>query len=166
MKFIYFLMMLSIFNIAIMNPAHSSELLVEGTVLSEDSMVFSIQEARDLAQYVSSLEAKISNNEELLEQKDLLIENKDLQIQSFEEWMDLRDQEIDKYIEIQELDESRISDLERQAKGKKLEVIGAFAGGIILSTVLIIVADQLDDKVLEASPNINSERTSRSLIRF
>lgn len=157
-KFLAFFAMLNIIAI----PAYASEKLPAGSVLKEEFMVFTLDEARRMAEYISQLEQQVQKQEELLSAKDELIENKDEQIASFKDYQDLQRQQIAKYLEIQEIDQGRIKTLERQAKTKKFETAGAFVGGIAVAVILIIVADQLDDKVLEAGAPANNSSTART----
>lgn len=162
MKIGSFLALFAMFNIALISPAYAAELMPAGTVLPEDAMVFTPEEAQDMAKYISELEQRVEQKDDLLEQKDELIESKEEQIVSFEEYQELQDQQIEKYIEIQELDEDRIKSLSKQAKLRKLETAGAFIGGVAVAVTLIIVADQLDDKVLEATNAGASPSTART----
>lgn len=150
--------------------AFSGETMPAGTVLQEDSMVFTLPEAKRMAEYISELENKIEQKEELVAAKDELIENKDEQILSFEEYSLLQEQQIGKYLEIQQIDEKRIKTLERRAKTRKLETAAAFTAGVAVAVTLIIVADQLDDRLIESNlveqNSSSSARTSGFTVRF
>lgn len=161
MKISKFLALFAMLNI-ITVPAFAGERQSAGTVLKEDSMVFSLDEAQRMAEYISQLEGTIRKQNELLSAKDDLIENKDEQITSFEDYQELQQQQIAKYLEIQDLDESRIATLEKQARTRKLETAGAFIGGVAVAVTLLIVVDQLDDKVLEAGATTNNSSTART----
>lgn len=145
MKFIYSL----ILSLVLTSVASASEFKPAGTVLEEDSMVFTVQEAQNLRLEILRLEEKIKQLENIDKTKDVLLENKDKQIVSFEEYLENKDSQISKYLEIKQIDEKRITQLNRQARGRKLENAGFFVGGIATSILLIIAADRLDDNILE-----------------
>lgn len=138
------------------NTSFAGEKMPAGTVLRQESMVFTIDEAKRMATYIDKLEKESAKNEQLLQLKNELIENKNDQIISFQDYQDLQKKQIEKYLEIQELDQKRISSLERQTKVRKLETAGAFAGGVVVAVTLLIVADQLDDKILESGVSTNN----------
>ncbi len=132
-----------------LNFASASEQKKAGTVLNQDSMVFSVEEAKDLQKYISKIEIDNINKDELIIGLKQLIENKSEQIANFEEFLLNKEEQLKIYKDLRSLDQEYIKKIEKKNNFKKLEVIGAFTGGAVLTTALMILADQIDDKIIE-----------------
>lgn len=150
---------------SLFNTAYAGEIKKKGDVLEEDSMVFTLEEAQKSAKYISGLESKVEQKNALLREKDNLITNLELQNQQSKSILSVQEEIVKKHQELRNLDLERIKRLEREAKTKRLEVIGGFLGGVALTAGLLVVADQLDDKVFEASPR-SSNQNSGLRVRF
>lgn len=158
-----------IFGLALIsNPVFAGELKPAGSKLEKDSMVFSVEEAQKMAQYISELENKVEQQNELIEAKDELLKNRAEQIITFEEYQKIQNNRILKYQEIVALDEKRIAALEKQNKGRKLETAAAFVGGVVVTVGLIIIADKIDDHIIDTytSFQTNAMKATRPIVRF
>lgn len=135
--FILFLMLSS--------QALAGDVLQKGSVLTEDSIVFTLEEAQTMRSYISGLEEDVKVKEEVIAQYRALDEVQQVQIETYQEYLMNKERQLNKYLEIQKLDEQRISTLERQAKISKLDKAIAFGGGVAITIGLLIVADKIDD---------------------
>lgn len=162
----FFLKILILISIIIPTNSFSAERVDKGTVLEEDSMVFSIEEAQDMAKYISKLEEELKNSQDLIREKNFLIDNQNSQLLLYSEFEDLKQKQILKYQEIQKIDEDRIKKLEKRLNFKKIENGIWFAGGIISAISIIVIADQLDDRVLESNILEQSSRSSARVYGF
>jgi len=133
----------------IATPAFAGERVPAGTVVEEESYVFTVDEAGELMQTIEELEAKVAQQEELLElHEELDTVNEDQQVE-LEGLLEIREEQVIAYEEWQEADAARIKALERQRRAAQWERWGFFALGIVVTSGAIIVADQLDDRVIE-----------------
>jgi hypothetical protein len=126
-------------------PCFAADRVPAGTVLEEESYVFTIEETQALRQQLLELEAEVEK------QKDLVEEYKELDLLStkrftlYDETIVLQNSQITRYQEWQTLDYNRIQQLERQRRADKLEKWGFFAlgAGVVLGGVL--VGDKIGD---------------------
>lgn len=139
-----FLCLFAIMNLIIF-PAFAGERVPAGTVIEEESFVFTVEEAQKMQQYISELEQTIKQRDELLVLKDELIDTQEKKTFQLEESIVLRDTQIYKYQEWQAIDLERVRQLEKQRRADKREKWGALALGIGLTVGSILVADQIDD---------------------
>lgn len=130
-------------------PAFGGERLPEGTVLNEESYVFSVDEATELMQTIEALEAKVAQQDELLVLHVELDELNQTQEVELESLLEIRQEQITAYEEWVIADAERIKALERQKRVTELERWGFLVLGIVVASGAIIAADQLDDRVLE-----------------
>jgi hypothetical protein len=130
-------------------PAHAGKRLPEGTVLAEESYVFTVDEATELMQTIESLEAKVAQQEETIVLHKELDEVNEEQEVELEVLLEIRHEQITAYEEWVVADAARIKALERQKRITQLERWGFLAIGVVVTGGAIIVADRLDDRVLE-----------------
>lgn len=140
---------LGILFLLIPTTAWGSELKEAGETLTRDSMVFALEEAQKMQLYISKLEQEAQIKNEIIAAQKSLVENKNEQVLTFEKYLEIKNSEITIYKDLSETHKEYIKKLERKNNFKKLEVIGSFAGGALLTTTLLILADQIDDKVIE-----------------
>lgn len=131
------------------NEAHAGERVQAGTTLKKESYVFSVEEAETIMKTIQELEFENKKQEELI----LLYKNLDAvneeQKDELQGLLDIRQSQITAYEEWVLADSMRIKSLERQKKITEIERWGFFALGIVVTGGAIIVADQLDDRILE-----------------
>lgn len=125
------------------NIAYASKHMKAGEVLTEDSLVFNQDEAQSLAERLSDLETKEKELTEF-QKLDALHTQK---IEEMNSLIGIREQEILKYKELYELDESLLKTKERNIQLKKVEVAGAFIGGIIVTVGMVLLADKVNDQI-------------------
>ncbi len=146
-KFFATLMCLLAISNLIVAPAFASERVPAGTVLEEESYVFTIDEAQRMQILISELEQTIEKQKEALDlRKDLDL----LQVRKFDQCQEsivFQESQIYKYQEWQALDMSRIHQLEKQRRGDKAEKWGAFGLGVAITIGSILVADKIDDAI-------------------
>lgn len=138
---------LSIFAIVniLVIPCYAEERMPAGTVLAEESYVFSIEEAQNLRGLIVELQNEVQK------QKDLVAEHKRLEIvlgkeiETLSAGIELRDARIAKLEEWRELDYSRISKLERQRKADKFEKWGFLGLGAAITLGGILLGDKVGD---------------------
>jgi hypothetical protein len=134
MKNIITILLLSLLSV----NASAAEKMAKGSVLKEDSMVFTIPEATNMATYMANLEEKIKKYDLIIETYKDLIEVKDEKYKIQEEYLMIKENIIIKYKEIEALDKKRISDLEKRDSMRKIETIGAFVAGVGLTAAIVI----------------------------
>jgi len=139
-----FLCLFVVINL-IVSPAFAVERVPAGTIIKEESFVFTVEEAQKMQQYISELEETIKQRDELLVLKDELIKTQEAKTFRLQESIILRDNQIYKYQEWQAIDLERVRQLERQRRYDKIEKWGALVLGIGLTVGSVLVADQIDD---------------------
>jgi hypothetical protein len=116
----------------------AGEKMTKESVLKEDSMVFSIDEATKMADYIYTLEQKNNKHIETIELYKQLVAIKDSKESTQEEYIKIKDEIILKYKEMQSLNDKRISQLERRDTIRKIETAVAFFAGVGFTTAIVI----------------------------
>jgi len=144
----------------IINPASAGEVMKKGTVLVEDSYVFTIDEAKGLTQEIARLEKIIKEYKEL----DEVTTDKFSQAESL---IKIKDLQITQYKGLHELDTGRIRKLERRSALTGAERWGLVIAGVGLTIGAVLIADKIDDAVeTPAQNNINTQARGIPLVRF
>lgn len=138
MKFLLVLLLLT-------TQSFGAEFVKSGTVLENDSVVFSVEEAQSLRKELLELEDTIIKNEDLITELKNLDENNQRQITSYLDLIDIRERQISSYKSMIELDRERIARLEKRDKGHKVEKWVFLGVGIGLTIGSILIADKIDD---------------------
>lgn len=141
-KVVFILVML-----ATSNMAFGAEIMKANERLTQDSLVFTLEEGHKVQEYISQLEAEKIKQEALIAEYKNLDAIHKLKVQTFESYLENKDAQIAKYIELKELDENRVKELTKQSKARKLENTVYFTGGILATIGLILVADKIDDGI-------------------
>lgn len=129
---------LTILMLLISINSFAGEKMAKGSVLKEDSMVFSIDEATKMADYIYTLEQKNNKHIEAIELYKQLVAIKDSKESTQEEYIKIKDEIILKYKEMQSLNDKRISQLERRDTIRKIETAVAFFAGVGFTTAIVI----------------------------
>ena len=123
--------------------ANSAELMSKGSVLKQESMVFSVEEADALRVRIEGLELterKMMAMEDLIiiQKQELVVTNDMLKIKSSQvnEWRDLSDLHL-----------KRLDKMERREKISSLENIGWFILGVTISGGAIYLGDKIGDNM-------------------
>lgn len=127
------------------NVALGGEAMKAGTILKNDSYVFTIDEAQRLQIRLDELEKLTLNQEEIIGQYQMLDELLQSENQAYQELLDLSKLQVNEYQQLHQMDLERISTLEKQQKLAKLEKGIYFGTGLLFSVLAIIVADKVDD---------------------
>jgi hypothetical protein len=127
--------------------AHCGDYQPKGTVLLEDSYVFKISEAKDLMNQMHELEQEVQIQKDLIEQYKLLQENKEKQFTNFEQFLEIKDLQIQDYQKLHTLDQDHITHLERQSNFSKVEKWAFFTAGIGITIGSILIADKVNDQI-------------------
>jgi hypothetical protein len=129
------------------NVAFAGDIKPAGTILIQDSYVFTIDEAEKLKIYVDELEQNVKKQDlEIKEYEKLDVIFKDKE-KSYKEIVDIKDQQISQYKELHILDTSRVDKLQRHENTAKYERFGFFILGIAVTTSSIIIADNVNDYI-------------------
>lgn len=131
------------------SPVSAGERMPEGSILTEESYVFSVDEAKEIMETIEKLEFDVKKKDELISLHENLDEVNKKQKIELEELLKIRDDQITSYKDWVNSDAQRIRSLERQQKVTKFERWGFFALGIVVTGGTFIVVDKLDDKVIE-----------------
>lgn len=125
----------------VISPCYAGDIMTKGTVLSEDSYVFSIDEATDLLNRIEELEKK-EQQLDLYIELDLLQKEKERMYQSN---IDLYSFQITEYQNIMRINQDEILRLEKRNKYRWLENYGMLAIGIGLTIGAFVTADHITD---------------------
>lgn len=148
--------------------AYGGEPLKAGTILNEDSYVFSIEEAERLMNEIGKMERTIENQEQKIYLNEQLNKNLNQQILNLNDIVTIKDKQIKEYNSMQKLDEKRIKKLERRSDFATIKEMGLFVTGIGVAIGAILIADKIDDSV-EGNlfqNSSDSQSKSKALIRF
>lgn len=125
--------LLLIFSLIIFSMnSYAGERKSAGTVLEEDSMVFTIQESQDMASYISSLEEKIALSEEKTKEYKKLDNINMQKIERINENLIFANEHISRQNSWLERDEIRMKKLDKRLKGKKIENALYFGAGVLI----------------------------------
>ncbi len=125
--------------------AQAGEVMQAGTVLTEDSYVFTIDEAQQLRKRMEELE----NKESQLDVLKTLDEVNKQKITLYEETISLKNLEISEYKKILTSNDEYIDKLNKRVKNSKSMNYIAFGGGFSLALFSIIIADKIDDNIID-----------------
>lgn len=144
------------------NFAKAGEILEKGSVLKQQSYVFSIEEAKALMLKIESLEAELSQQKELNVEYKNLENNLTLQNNNLNDLILIKDLQINEYKNIYQINLDRIKKLEKQSNFSKYEKWGTFSLGLGLAIGSILIADKIDDLSEQNSYNSNN----KALLKF
>jgi transcription initiation factor IIF auxiliary subunit len=126
-----------------LTPAYAADEMRSGSVLKQDSYVFSIEEAERLKSRIEDLEKK----EKLLEQYKILDSLKSQQNDLLKLSIQIKDDQIILYKDII-VEKEKQNDLIKKQKNKLfLNGAAIFGAGILFTSLSIYAADQLDDSI-------------------
>ncbi len=143
-----------IFFLTICTSSSAAEVMKANEKLTQDSLVFTLEEGHKMQEYISELEAQVNKQNELIVQYKELDNIQTFQIQGLNSYLENKDAQIAKYIELKTLDENRIETLTKQSKSRKLENVGSFVGGVLVTVGLILTADKIDDAIEDQAPGL------------
>jgi len=121
----------------------ASEVLEEGTVLEEKSLVFTMEEADKLKNTIFELEKK----EEMLAEYIDLCSIKDSKIELYKINEDLYKSQIDKYKDIVSYQDEQINNYRKIQSASKYKEVGIFTLGVAVTVASILLADKLNDSI-------------------
>ena len=121
--------------------AHAGDIIQKGTVLEEDSYVFTIEEATRLLNRVDELEKK----EEALQKYIQLDEIRTRQVDLYKLNLDYTSTQLDYYIDLSHTNQSLIDRYSKRKRYDTIENIGFLVLGVALTTTSFIVTDNIID---------------------
>lgn len=127
----------------LMAPAYAGDEMKAGTVLKQDSYVFSIEEAERLRVKIEDLEKK----EKLLEQYKILDGLKTQQNDLLKASIEIKANQIVLYREVIVEKDKQIDLIEKRKNKHLLNSAAIFGAGILFTSLSIYAADQLDDSI-------------------
>lgn len=135
--------MISIFLIIFTSIASAGDEMKAGSVLKQNSYVFSIEEAEKLKIKIEDLEKK----EKLLEQYKILDDLKIQQINLLKNSIQIKDSQIDLYQKIILEKDEQISLIKKSKNKQFLNGAAIFGAGILFTSFSVYAADKLDDSI-------------------
>jgi len=123
--------------------AHSAEYMEAGSVLTADSMVFSVEEADQLRKRIETLELA----EEKAEALEELVEVQGQEIVTLEELLIVKDAQLDEWQQLSQLHQERVEKMERREKFNSLENVGWFILGVAVTGGAIYLGDRIGDSM-------------------
>jgi hypothetical protein len=138
------LMLIMISFALVFSPvAQSAEFMESGSVLVEDSMVFSIEEADALRIRIEGLE----NTELKVEALTELVDVQEREIVTLEELLEIKDYQIDEWQDLSQTHQDRVEKMERREKFNTLENVGWLILGVAVTGGAIYLGDQIGDSM-------------------
>ena len=131
------------FSIIFSPVANSAEFMKNGSVLIEDSMVFSIDEADALRIRIEALE----NIEKKADSLKVLVEIQEQEILTLEDLLEIKGSQIDEWRSLSVLHQNRVEKMERREKFSKLENVGWFILGVGVTGGAIYLGDKIGDSM-------------------
>jgi hypothetical protein len=125
--------------------AFAGDRLPAGTILSEESYVFSIEEANRIRLEIETLEASLRNKEEIIKEYEELDRNQAEKFQLLNDKFILKEEQIKEYKSWLTIEQARTAQLEKKTKFWKFERWGFLLLGVGITTGSILIADQVDD---------------------
>lgn len=132
-----FLTVLAVINLIIV-PCFAGERMPAGTVLVEESYVFTIDETQLMRKNILSFEKQIEEYQKLNKVKDK-------RFAEYENVILINNQKESEYKELREIDAKRVEQLERQIKWSKLEKWGLFTLGVGAAFAGVWIGDKIGD---------------------
>ena len=130
--------------ISILIPsAYAGDEMKAGSVLKQDSYVFSIEEAERLRIRMEDLEKK----EKLLEQYKVLDSLKTQQNDLLKSSIEIKDNQVVLYKKIITEKDEQIDLVQKRKNKQFLNSAAVFGAGILFTSLSIYAADQLDDSI-------------------
>lgn len=123
--------------------AFAADEMKSGTVLKQDSYVFTIEEAEKLKSRIEDLEKK----EQLLEQYKRLDTLRVEQNNMLSLTLKLKDDQIFSYKEIIDEKDKQIVLIEKTSNKKEIKTYALFGAGILFAGLSIYAADRFDDSM-------------------
>lgn len=137
-KIIYVAIFSLLFNV---NKSIAGDIVRSGTVLQEDSYVFTIDEAKSLLKRMEELEKKESLLNEYIKLNDI----KSKQINLYEVNYDILDQQIIHYNALISLNEEALMKAKRQNQFNEFKNFGYFSFGVAVTISSLLAADRIGD---------------------
>lgn len=136
-----------------MAPAlvYAGEVMPEGTTLTEDSYVFTIEEATELMQRIDDLETKEKELEQYRELEEVRLQQIDL----FKINLDYSQQQIDRYMTINDMNQDLIDRYNKRDRLQTWENIGFLALGMGLTVGAFLAADAITDHMETNGASVN-----------
>jgi len=135
--------MIKLLLLLFISNANAADEMKSGTVLKEDSYVFSIEEAEKLKSKIEDLEKK----EKILEQYKILDNLREQQTNLLQSSLTMRDDQVKLYKEILKEKDKEISLLKDGNNKKILNITAAFCIGMVFTGTSIYIADKFDDSM-------------------
>lgn len=148
MKSLYKFMLIVILSLTtLISKAYGGEILSAGTILQEESYVFTMPEAQRLMSKVKEMESQIENQQATIDVYKELDQNQQKQILENETLINIKQLQISEYKNLHDLDSSRIKKLERQSNVSNFERWGFLGLGVGITIGSVLIADKIDDVV-------------------
>ncbi len=135
--------MINFLFLIFLSNAHAADEMKAGSILKEDSYVFTIKEAETLKEKIEELEKKEKILEQYIELDSLKTKQSDLLKIS----IDLKDQQIVLYKDIITEKDNQIEIIKKQKNKDFLNGAVIFTAGILFTGLSVYAADQLDDSI-------------------
>lgn len=131
--------------------AYAGEVMPEGTTLTEESYVFTIEEATELMQRLDDLEVKEKELEQYRELEEVRLQQIDL----FKINLDYSQQQIDRYMAINDMNQDLIDRYNKRDRLQTWENIGFLALGMSLTVGAFLAADAITDHMETTGPSVS-----------
>lgn len=143
--------------ISVLFPTKSfaADVVEKGEILTEDSYVFTLDEAREIRIQIEELEFRVSMQNNIIERFKQLDEIQQLEEVELKKIIEYKNEELIIYENLNSKYEKVISKLEKPRKLERILLVGSSIGGTI---AMLLVADFLDDQLVEN--NLQSRNTS------
>ncbi len=133
------------------SPCYAGEAMDAGTVLQEDSYVFTVQEAQDLRIKMEELEKELKKRDKVIVQLKNLDTVQQAKEKELENTLELERSKILLYKELYTSSSDRLNKYERRRAGKD---IGLVAISIVTTIALLLVVDSIDDHIDRTGPTL------------
>ena len=141
MSYFFRVFLVYLFFILTPNEAHAGDIMPEGTVLAQESYVFTVDEAKDLLKRIEDLEKK----EEKLNYYIELEAIRDEKYRLTEANIDLYKFQISEYQNIVTANTLELNRLHKRDKNRWLENYGMLFLGMAITTGTFLAADAIND---------------------
>lgn len=139
---LFFAMMITL-SLVFTPVAQAAEFMESGSVLTADSMVFSVEEADSLRKRIETLE----NTEQKAEALEELVEVQEEEIVALEDLLIIKDAQLDEWRQLSALHQDRVEKMERREKLNTLENVGWFVLGVAVTGGAIYLGDRIGDSM-------------------
>lgn len=163
------LLMAMAFIFLLSPSAYAGEEMEAGTVLTEDSYVFTLEEAERLKERMEELEGKevdLAEAQEEIEAYKELDQNQKNQIEIYqinEELYQKKETELGKIIAIQD---QSMTQYQKKEKWNRVENAALFAGGVAVTVAVFIIIDEISDNVIDDQITTGTQVSGKTLFTF